>query len=382
MKILYLTNLVPCPEKPVGGIFTYKRIEAIRKFHPDVELKIIFPDSVLRKPFPFIHLNSDYNFSQMGLIDCDVRVARYLEYLDSGIRFLATKVIEYRKRYNYDLIHVHWAYPFAYAAKLITEATGIPYIVTCQGSDIHQLMLREKRRNLIVKGLHAARKVVFVSEYLHRFAVEHGYTGTNFQVITNGFDPEVFFPAEGREAFNNDYPVIGYISDFSMVKGGDLVPGIVNSIDQSLGGKVNFMFILKSNAGIYPENLIKVEKARVLIRRSVPYQDMGKCYADMDLLLMPSRNEGWACTAIESLSCGVPVLASGIAPLREVIPEPFGRFIDLQGGEAAVFEAFSKGAAELLQNDFDVQAMQEYCSKFCWENIVRSEVELYHEALK
>ena len=379
MKILYLTNLIPCPDKPVGGMFNYKRIEGLEKDYSDVELKIIFPDSIVRKPFPYLHWKRDYDFSDIGLTDKKIHVRKYIEYFNYGLKYLAKQVIRFKEEFDYDIIHVHWTYPYAYVAKLVKALINVPYIVTCHGSDIHNLMLRDGHRRLILEGLKDADKVVFVSDSLCGFAKKQGYDRNNFQIITNGIDPEVFCLSDNSSFFENDYPVIGYISDFSKVKGGDLIPSIVNAIDNKLNGKVNFLFILKSKFGNYP--VIGLDENRVKILRTVPYNEMGKLYAVMNLLLMPSRQEGWPCTSIEALACGVPVLGSDIPPIREVVPDEYGSFVDINQSDDIVADEYASKAAEMLSSDYDLKAMNLYSSKFSWKSVVKSEVELYRKIL-
>ena len=382
MKILYLTNLIPCPSKPVGGIFTYKRIERLKNDYSEIEMKIIFPDSIVRKPFPFFHWKKDYNFSDIGLIDKKINVKKYLEHFKYGLNHLARQVIEFKKEFDYDLIHVHWTYPFSYVAKLVKSLINIPYIVTCQGSDIHNLMLRPGHRKMIIEGLKDADKVIFVSNSLYEFAEKHGYGEDNYQIITNGIDPEVFKLNKEIRIFDNDFPVIGYISDFSIVKGGDMVPAIINAIDTRLNGKVNFLFVLKSRFGKFPGEEIKVKNDRLKVVRSVPYNKMGELYASMKLLLMPSRQEGWPCTSIEALACGVPVLGSNIPPLLEVVPKSFGAFVDLDQPLERISENYSKIAENMLNCNYDINAMNQYSMKYSWQSIVKSETDLYCECLK
>ncbi|MCB1047476.1 MAG: glycosyltransferase, partial [Calditrichaeota bacterium] len=65
-----------------------------------------------------------------------------------------------------------------------------------------------------------------------------------------------------------------------------------------------------------------------------------------DLLLLPSETESFGLVALEAMSCGVPVLASDVGGLRELVESGRTGFLCPRGNP----EAFAMRALQLLQD--------------------------------
>jgi glycosyltransferase involved in cell wall biosynthesis len=50
-----------------------------------------------------------------------------------------------------------------------------------------------------------------------------------------------------------------------------------------------------------------------------PQESLPQYYGEMDMVLMPSRSEGFGLTAIEAMACGCVVVASDVGGLPEVV---------------------------------------------------------------
>jgi glycosyltransferase involved in cell wall biosynthesis len=107
---------------------------------------------------------------------------------------------------------------------------------------------------------------------------------------------------------------------------------------------------------------------------------LAACYRRAALVLQTSESEGFGLPVIEALACGTPVIASDIAPLREI------------GGDAAIYrpvgdvEAWAKSALDILSADdrtksiLCARALQQ-ASRFTWTNYAQRMVEIYRRVL-
>jgi len=110
-----------------------------------------------------------------------------------------------------------------------------------------------------------------------------------------------------------------------------------------------------------------------------PQELMPKIYAAADLLVMPSRIEGFGLPVLEAMACGTPVVCSRAASLPEV------------GGDAVVYfdPADPEELAAALERVLSSRELQaclrskglERARRFSWEDSTRKHIELYRRLL-
>ena len=72
------------------------------------------------------------------------------------------------------------------------------------------------------------------------------------------------------------------------------------------------------------KNLSKNNK-NIILHGNVPYSKLSNYYQNSDIFCLPSKyDEGWGRVLMESISCGVPVLASNLGAVPEVIDNTVG----------------------------------------------------------
>ena len=98
----------------------------------------------------------------------------------------------------------------------------------------------------------------------------------------------------------------------------------------------------------------------------------------MDVMILPSKNEGWPCVVLEAQACGVPVVGSSNGGIPEAIGD--GGIVVEEGED---FEKrFAEAVVELLKNPIERDYLRERALGFSWKNIVKQEVTVYEEVLK
>ena len=125
----------------------------------------------------------------------------------------------------------------------------------------------------------------------------------------------------------HDYPAsenftIGVVSRLSNEKGIDVliraIPGILKTYP-------NTKFLIVGD-GKEKENLVSIATKLKIIDAITwtglqPRDKLASYYAQMDIVAIPSRFEGFGLTAIEAMSYGIPVVASSVDGLKEIIED-------------------------------------------------------------
>ena len=176
----------------------------------------------------------------------------------------------------------------------------------------------------------------------------------HIRVIPMGIDTERFYPAKYRAERENiradlglrsDATVIGAVARFVPDKGLDTLLQVVSLLVKRFP---DIQCLLVGDGPLREE--LQSLSAKLGLDRQVIFAgyrtDIPRVLAAMDLYMLPTRREGFGVAFAEAMSMEVPVIASRIAPLDEIIAD--GR----TGVLAAVGnpEAFARAAEPLLEH--------------------------------
>ncbi len=228
------------------------------------------------------------------------------------------------KAENIDHVHAHFASHPAAAAFIIHRLAGIPYSFTAHGSDLHRdrHMLREK--------VAEAAFVVAISDYNKELIIEecNGNFRDKVIVIHCGVDTGVFTDQTGASASGNGkHPfTIVCVGTLHEVKGqAYLIEACANLHKKGLDFMCHFvgdgpdrpaLMGLTEQAGI---------SARVQFHGQQTRERVAQLMREADVLVAPSvptsdgRREGIPVVLIEAMSSGVPVIASRLSGIPELV---------------------------------------------------------------
>jgi glycosyltransferase involved in cell wall biosynthesis len=229
------------------------------------------------------------------------------------------------RRGGFDLLHTHQAAADLAGAAASRLTGGVPLVSTRH--DILPFRSRAGIRGSVFRLLDrdaVARSswTVCVSEAVREFLLaREGADPGHLTVIHNGIDTGRFLPLppaarrDAREALGlpGDGFVAGFIGRLEAAKGADLLPGVWDDVRRALPGAVlavagegSLGAGLALRPGILPLGRV-VERERFL-----PL---------LDLLVAPSRSEGFSLAVIEAASCGVPSVAFAAGGLAETVAD-------------------------------------------------------------
>jgi starch synthase len=172
----------------------------------------------------------------------------------------------------------------------------------------HEALLR--RYDL--DSLGTADAVVAVSEYTAA-SLHQALGGPKAQVILNGIEIDFFCPQPKQITDRSHEPFqLLYVGNLLHRKGTDLLPKIM----QSLGSK----FELHYTSGLRTSNdFAGHSNIKPLGRLS--RDQLRNSYRKADILLFPTRFEGFGYAAAEAMACGTPVVSTDCSSLPELVDD-------------------------------------------------------------
>jgi len=291
------------------------------------------------------------------------------------------QILDKNEEKKFDLIHAHGMYnfiPSGLVAMELSKKYNIPFVVTLHGSDINYRM--NWRKDLYLNVLENAAKCIFVSNGLLNKAKSYGYSGKNAVVIPNGYDSEIFKPMDKDQIrkelgiYKEGYKYVGYVGNLIYVKRADKLPEIFKYIHQKIP---NTKFLIVGD-GKYRNKLEKVTHGLdIHFTGMLPQTEVPKWMNAMDVMILPSRNEGFPTVVNEAQGCGTSVVGSSNGGIPEAIGN--GGIVVEDGKD---FEKrFAKAVVNMLANPIDRDLLVRKAIKYSWENIVNLELNVYQEIL-
>ena len=300
---------------------------------------------------------------------------------------LASSIVETVKREKLDVLHVHYAIPHAYAAYMATQILKdqniiIPFITTLHGTDITLVGKNPAYKPAVSFSINHSSYVTGVSESLKKDTEELFDLKNSIEVIPNfvnlkGYDRE---PKDKRQYFANDNETIFcHVSNFRPVKRVfDVIKVFKKVQDQR-----NSVLIM---VGDGPDRNIAEKLSRDLgiwdkvIFRGKTY-DVQSMLGISDIFLLPSGTESFGLSALEAMASHVPVIATNVGGLSEVVDHNKNGFLENIGD----VESMAEDALSLIDNKEKMinfsNSAREKAESFSMNEISQRYLELYQKLI-
>ena len=103
-------------------------------------------------------------------------------------------------------------------------------------------------------------------------------------------------------------------------------------------------------------------------------------YNAADFFVLPSKSgEGLPLVALEAMACGLPVIATNVGGINEILNEKFGKLVAPNQPELLAKAVLDFSASDMVSRKSELRAMME--EKHSWDKNVEALVEIYEELI-
>ncbi|MBL8181996.1 MAG: N-acetyl-alpha-D-glucosaminyl L-malate synthase BshA [Blastocatellia bacterium] len=301
---------------------------------------------------------------------------------------LATKMATVARAEKLDLLHVHYAIPHSISAILARESIKqkryVPVITTLHGTDITLVGADRSYLPITRYGLQQSDGVTAVSKFLKQATIET-FDFDDVEVIPNFICGKHYFRTPDaplrKELAPNGERLLVHVSNFRAVKRAVDCVEILAKV-RAAGENAKLVMV-----GDGPElSAVRYRGEQLGMNGNVVYVGKQANIADYlgvaDVFLLPSELESFGLAALEAQACEVPVIATRIGGIPEVVNEGESGFLSDVGD----IEKMSVDTLKLLGNEemrrtFGERGRDLAISRYSTEKIIPQYIAFYEKTI-
>ena len=298
--------------------------------------------------------------------------------------FLISKLTRLIRNERIDLIHTH-LFTANLWGRIAAKLTGVPVVSSEHGMDHWR-----KRFHLALDSwlTPVNKRVIFVSDAVKRFYMNrnHSLNGKS-KVIYNGINTLEFQQSFDKETVKESLGLLKTEQVIGTV--GRLVPekahvDFMEAIQMLKEERKDIMGLIIGEGELLDKLKKQAEKDH--LQKHILFagfrSDLPKVYQAMDVFVLCSLREGLPLTALEAMAAGVPVVATAVGGIPEVITDGRDGLLVPPSDSQALAKAISRILSDQELRESLVQnAKQKVHDYFSVEKMVYDHEKLYAEVL-
>lgn len=246
-----------------------------------------------------------------------------------GLFFLITstfKLISMVRKYNIHLIHSHFILPPGLIGVFVGKIMGKKTAVTAHGSDLLIQADNPILRTLVKFVLNNADYVLVVNNVLKRRAFDLGVNQEKVDITPNAVDTVKFNPQNKNLPFDieisHNKPFLLFVGNLVFQKGVEYL------LEAKKLMKCDAELMIVGDGPLRQELEKKVAEEEISDVIFIgARRDVDKIMPSADLFVLPSVSEGFPITILEALASGLPVVATDVGGINEVVDESIGLMV-------------------------------------------------------
>lgn len=305
---------------------------------------------------------------------------------------LANKMVQVARNERLDVIHVHYAIPHAaaaYLARQILRATPsgrVPSVITTlHGTDITLLGGDPSYSETVAFCIDQSDGVTAVSESLKADTYRELAISKDIRVIPNFLDCSLHHRVDARPLRERLVPdpvakIAVHVSNFRPVK---RVAAVIEIFARVCRARPAHLLMVGDGPDLgAATRLVRDLKLDDRVHFLGEQDQVPSLLSIADVFLLPSAQESFGLAALEAMACELPVVASRVGGLPEVIDHGTTGFLhppdDLDGMAASALALLADAD---LHRRIAAAALRSVHVRFCAEKIVPLYERYYEEVL-
>ncbi len=293
-----------------------------------------------------------------------------------------------------EIVHAH-GHPYltSLTAGKLAKIYSKPFVLTQHNTFIEYNNLFDEVENLNdltvgKQNLRDADRIIAVSGATKEYVLRLGAKPEKVEVVHNGVDLGKFRPMpKKREEMRRK---LGIPSDAVVVltvrrlvyKNG--VDTLIEGADITVKKNPRIVFLVVGKGPDSESVKLRIHElgidANFKLAGFVSDEDLPIYYNVADIFVLPSKSgEGLPLVALEAMACALPVIATDVGGIREILMEEYGKLVPPNQPEL-----LAKAVLDFAKQDFssrknELRAMME--EKYSWDKNVERLVEIYEELI-
>ena len=301
---------------------------------------------------------------------------------------LATKMSTVAETENLDLLHVHYAIPHSISAILARESLKpkryLPVITTLHGTDITLVGADRSYLPITRYGIVQSDGVTAISHYLKE-ATREIFHFEDIEVIPN-FVCQTEYARHSVDELRSSLapegePLLVHVSNFRPVKRPvDCVEILARVLKKGI--KTRLVMVGDGSERLNVEHRARclgVYENCVFVGKQPKIVDY---LSAADVLLLPSEQESFGLAALEAMACEVPVIASRVGGVPEVVTDGETGFLSEVGDVDKMAEDAARLLADAtLRSEMGKRVRESAVSRYRTDIVIPRYIEFYERVL-
>ena len=300
---------------------------------------------------------------------------------------LASKMAEVAESERLDLLHCHYAIPHsvsAYLAKAMLRPRRLPVVTTLHGTDITLVGSDRSYLPITRFSIEQSDGVTAVSRFLRDATYKTFGVPNEIEVIYNFVNCDAHRPAppELRRSFApRGEKLLIHLSNFRAVKRPTDVVEIFARVQRELPAVL--VMVGDGPERSAAEWLARSHQLEGKVHFLGKRDNIEELLGSADVLLLPSDHESFGLVALEAMACEVPVVASRVGGLPEVVTDGVeGYLVEARDVDAMARRALSILSSDDLRREMGRRARSTAVERFSTREIIPQYESFYRKVLE